>query len=140
MSGIEIWEPRPLPTGYPETAEFWEAATEERLVLRTCRECGTTFHYPRSFCPDCFSEDVDWIESSGRGEVYSYSVIHQMSGWPEDDLPVVLAYVELEEGVRFPTHVVDAAPDAVEIGRSVEVAFVPTKDEEVAIPVFELAE
>lgn len=129
------WEPRPVPEPNPETERYWEAAANGDLLVRECLECGLVYHYPRSLCPDCFGENVEWREASGRGEVYSYSVARTMSGWPEDDLPLVLAYVELDEGPRLMTNV-DADPSAVEIGTRVEARFVETDESDVAVPVF----
>lgn len=130
------WEPRPLPDVTPETAPYWEAAAEGRLLVQECPDCGLVFHYPRAFCPDCFGDDVAWREAEGTGEVYSHSPAHTMSGWPEEDLPLVIAYVELDEGPRMVTNV-DADPEEVEIGTRVRVTFVETERADVAIPVFE---
>lgn len=129
------WEPRPVPDVTPETEPFWEGAADGRLLLSECQDCGLVYHYPRALCPDCFSEDVEWIEADGEGEVYAYSVTRTMSGWPEDDLPLVVAYVELDEGPRLLTNV-DADPDAVDVGTCVTVRFEETEDEAVAVPVF----
>jgi hypothetical protein len=133
----ERWEPRPIPEVTPESAAYWRGASEGELRLSECPECGLVFHYPRALCPDCFA-DTEWTVASGRGTVYSYSVARRMSGWPETDLPMVLGYVELEEGPRVMTTVV-ADPEDVCVGTEVEVRFVPTDDEDVAVPVFVLA-
>ena len=130
----ETWEPRPTPEVTPESAPYWRGASEGELRLSECSDCGLVFHYPRALCPDCFA-DTEWTVSSGRGEVYSHSVARRMSGWPESDLPMVVGYVELEEGPRMMTTVF-ADPDEVAVGTEVAVRFVPTDDEEVAIPVF----
>ncbi len=129
------WEPRPVPEVTPETEPYWSGAAEGRLLLNECGDCGLVYHYPRALCPDCFGDDLEWIEAAGTGEVYAYSIARTMSGWPEADLPLVVAYVELDEGPRVMTNV-DADPEAVEIGRRVEVVFVETDDEDVAIPLF----
>ncbi|WP_435073541.1 Zn-ribbon domain-containing OB-fold protein [Halorubrum sp. HHNYT27] len=131
------WDPRPVPDVTPESERYWTAAAGGTLLVRECQDCGLVYHYPRSLCPDCFSERTEWREASGRGEVYSFSTARTMRGWPEDDLPLVLAYVELEEGPRLMTNV-DADPSAVEIGRRVTVEFRDVDDEEIAIPVFVL--
>ena len=131
---------KPLPDVTPETAPFWEGATEGEFRLNACQECGLVYFYPRALCPDCFSDDVDWVSAAGTGEVYSYSVLRQMSGWPEEDLPVINAYVELEEGPRVFTNVVDCDPEDVEVGTPVEVRFEDTEEPDVAIPVFEPSE
>lgn len=129
------WEPRPIPQVTPETEPYWAGAAEGRLLLNECGNCGLVYHYPRAHCPDCFSDEVEWIEAAGTGEVYSYSVAQRMSGWPEEDLPLIVAYVELDEGPRVMTNV-DADPEAVEIGTRVEVAFAETDEEGIAIPLF----
>jgi uncharacterized OB-fold protein len=134
------WEPRPLPYVTGETERYWEAASEGTLVYRECNECGLKFHYPRALCPDCLSDDVDWEEAAGTGEVYTYTLMHQLSGWPDEDLPLVVAYVELDEGPRMMTNVVDVDAEDVSIGDRVQVKFVETEEETVAIPVFEPAE
>lgn len=134
------WEPRPTPEVTPETERFWSAAADGRFLLPECQDCGLVFYYPRAHCPDCLGGDLEWFEASGRGEVYSYSVLERIDGWPEEHLPVVTAFVELEEGPRVMTDLVDCDPDAVSVGTSVEAEFVPTEDDDVAVPVFTPAE
>ncbi|MFB6122649.1 MAG: Zn-ribbon domain-containing OB-fold protein [Haloferacaceae archaeon] len=136
----ETWEPRPVPEVNPETEAFWRAADEGQFLLSACPDCGLVYHYPRSLCPDCFGDDVDWVEADGTGTVYAYSVSERVDGWPEDALPLVLAYVELAEGPRVMTNLVDVAPADVAIGMAVEVQFVPTEADDVAVPVFAPAE
>lgn len=129
------WEPRPVPDVTPESDPFWSGAAEGRLLLRQCHDCGLVYYYPRALCPDCLSDDVSWIEATGIGEVYSYSTTGSVSGWPEEHLPIVLAYVELDEGPRVMTNVL-AAPERVEVGLQVRVDFVETETDSVAVPVF----
>lgn len=136
MSDGDTWEPRPVPDVTPETAPFWAGAADGRFLLRECTDCGLTFYYPRALCPDCFADGVEWVEASGRGTVYTYTYSEQVANWPDADLPLVVALVELSEGPRVPTAVVDADPDDVAVGTVVEVQFVPTEDEDLAIPVF----
>lgn len=135
---METWEPRPLPDITPESERYWAAAADGRLLLSECPDCGLVFHYPRARCPDCFGE-TNWLEASGNGIVYTYSVAEKMEGWPEDDLPLVVAYVELAEGPRMMTALVDCEPTSVDIGADVSVMFVPTEQEDIGIPVFRLA-
>jgi uncharacterized OB-fold protein len=130
------WEPRPLPTVDPETAPFWSATEDGRLLLCECQNCGLQFYYPRSLCPDCASDDVEGVAASGTGTVYSHTVTEHVSNWPDVLLPAVVAYVELDEGPRVLTNVVGCDPADVEIGTRVEVRFVET-DRDLAIPVFE---
>jgi uncharacterized OB-fold protein len=133
------WEPRPLPSVTPETAPYWDATADGRLLLCHCTDCDLTYYYPRALCPDCTSDAVEWQEATGRGVVYSYAPTELVSDWPEDALPVVVAYVELDEGPRVLTNLVDCDPADVEVGAPVDVTFVDT-DEDLSIPVFELRE
>jgi uncharacterized OB-fold protein len=130
------WAPRPLPEITPESEAFWAAAAEGRFLLSECADCGLVFHYPRAHCPDCFGDAVEWREAAGTGEVYTFAVARSLSGWPEADLPLVVAYVELDEGPRVLT-TVRADPDAVAVGTRVAASFVDTDEPAVAIPVFE---
>jgi uncharacterized OB-fold protein len=132
---MDTWEPRPLPDVTPESEPYWAAASDGRLFLSKCPDCSLAIHYPRARCPDCFVE-TEWIEASGDGVVYSYSVAERMEGWPDEALPIVLAYVELDEGPRVMTNVVETDPEDVAVGTRVEARFVPTKDADVSIPVF----
>lgn len=134
------WEPRPLPEVTPETEPYWEAAANGSLLLGECGACGLVYYYPRARCPDCLSDDVEWVEAAGTGSVYSYTVTETVAAWPEEHLPLVAAYVELDEGPRLFTTLVDCTAEDVDIGTRVEVDFVGTEDEAVSIPVFEPVE
>lgn len=133
------WGDRPVPKVNPETRRYWQAAADGRLLLRRCAACDLTYFYPRSRCPDCFAEDVEWIEASGRGRVYSYSVQANVSGWPEEHLPLIVAYIELAEGPRMLSNLVECEPTEVAVGERVTVRFESTTDESIGIPVFTLA-
>ena len=133
------WEPRPVPNVTPETAPYWEAAADGRLLLGKCPDCGLVFHPPRHLCPDCFGE-AELQESSGRGTIYSYTVVRVHQQWPDEHMPVVLAYVELEEGPRMLTGLPSADPADVTVGAEVIATFEETEDDEIGIPVFELAD
>lgn len=133
------WEPRPLPEVTPETAPFWNGAAGGQLLLQECAACGLVYYYPRALCPDCLSDDVEWIEANGTGQVYTYSVSEHVAGWPEEYLPIVVAYVQLDEGPRMMTNVVNCDPGDVTVGARVEVRFEETNEAEIAVPVFTLA-
>jgi hypothetical protein len=121
VTAAELPTPAPVPS--PETEVFWDATAEGRLLLPRCRACGYTIWYPRAMCPSCASTDIEWVDASGRGFVYSFTVVRRGEGAYRESTPYVLAYVELEEGPRMLTNVVDCAPDGVRIGQPVEVAF-----------------
>ena len=118
--------PAPAPFVLPEVKAFWDATAEGRLLLPKCQECGTVIWFPRPFCPECASTRVEWIQASGRGTIYSYTInrrgVADMPAY-RDAGRYVLAYVELEEGPRMMTNIVDCDPESVRIGQRVEVVF-----------------
>ncbi len=122
----------PAPATNPENEAFFVAAAQGRLLYGRCRACGRAHHYPRRSCPHCFSMDVDWADASGRGHIYTYTV-----AGPVCDRQV-LAFVELEEGVRVLSNIVDALPEQVVVGAQVRVAF--SRAGNVRVPVFVLAQ
>ena len=126
----------PLPRPYQDTAEYWAAAREHRFVLQRCNSCGEHQFYPRGVCSHCLSSELEWREASGNGTVYSYSVNHRAPhpGFA-DDLPFVLAIVELEEGPHMMTNIVVSDPDRVTIGMAVTVTFADVTDQ-VTLPKF----
>jgi uncharacterized OB-fold protein len=112
--------------GIPEESEpFFDAAREERLLIQKCSACNVYQFYPRKICVHCGSSDVEWVDASGKGNVHTYTVIHQqgMPGW-RDEVPFVAAIIDLEEGVRMTSNVVDVDPASMTIGMPVEVTFV----------------
>jgi uncharacterized OB-fold protein len=127
-----------LPTPDDDTRPFWDAARQGRLLIKRCAACGRAHHYPRSFCPYCWSRDVAWEDARGTGTVYTFSVVHRNDLPPFNDrVPYVAAVVELDEGPRLMTNVVDCDPDAVACGMPVEVTF-RELDGELFAPVFRL--
>lgn len=125
-----------LPTPDPFTRTWWDAAREGRLLIRRCAECDRAHFYPRPFCPHCWSSDVSWVEASGRGTLYTWSVVHQNDLPPFNErVPYVAAIVELEEGPRMMTNIVDCDPDRLAVGMPVEVVFRPVADD-VTLAVF----
>ena len=115
---------KPLPRIDEESRGFWEALARHELYVQRCRECATLRLPPRALCTACLSSAVEWVRASGHGTVYSFTVTHQNQapGFREE-LPYVLAVVELAEGVRLLTNVVACPPESVRIGMPVEVVF-----------------
>jgi uncharacterized OB-fold protein len=107
----------------PESKPFWDAAARGQLSLPRCDACGTVIWYPRAMCPVCHSSEVSWFEASGRGTIYSYTVIHRSLGDFAAATPYVVASVELEEGPRILTNVVGPGSTEVRVGQAVEVSF-----------------
>jgi uncharacterized OB-fold protein len=125
-----------LPAPEAETQPFWDAARDRRLLIKRCADCGEAHFYPRPFCPRCWGEQVTWEEASGTATLYTYSTVHvnDLPPFPER-VPYVAAIVELAEGPRMMTNVVDCEPDRVEVGMSLQVTY-RDLDEEFTIPVF----
>jgi uncharacterized OB-fold protein len=131
--------PTPVPQVTPDTQPFWEAAAAGRFVLARCTSCGGFIWYPRSWCPACSSDGVEWVEASGRGTVYSCTTVRRGAPPPyAEAVPYVLAYVELAEGPRVLTNIITDDPDAVTVGQAVELVLVP--DGEAVLPRFRPAD
>ncbi len=95
-----------LPSTDSETQPFWDGLKAGKFLLRHCNACGRDHYYPRPFCPSCWSDDVSWKEASGRGKIYTYSVVHVNELPPFNErVPYVAAIVELEEGPRLMTNI-----------------------------------
>jgi uncharacterized protein len=130
--------PVPVPSINTDTKAFWSATTEGKLLIGRCNACGEAIWYPRPICPFCHSMDTKMEQVSGRGTVYTFTIVRRGGGQYAAVAPYVLAYVELEEGPRMMTNIVDCDPGEVEIGKSVEVVFHKTEGE-AALPRFRLA-
>ena len=115
---------KPVPRIDEESKPFWEACQRNELYLQRCAACGMLRYYTRALCPQCLSDDIQWVLSSGKGTVYTFTVTYQnQAPGFRDELPYVLAYVELDEGLRMLTNIVGCPPEAVHIGMPVEVSF-----------------
>jgi uncharacterized protein len=108
-----------------ETAAFWDACADGRLSLPRCDDCGEFIWYPRLVCPFCGALSVTYTDVSGRGTVYSFTIIRRGSGPYRDKAPYVLAMVRLDEGPTMMTNVVGVDPETVTIGQPVAVVFDP---------------
>ena len=123
----------PAPIVYPDNEEFWKAASEGKLLVKRCADCGEFHWYPRTLCPFCFSDRTEWKTASGRGTIYSYSVTRRAG-----PIPFGIAYVTLEEGPTMLTNIADCDLDAVKIGDKVQVVFKAT-DGGPPVPLFKPA-
>jgi uncharacterized OB-fold protein len=112
----------PAPPMNPEVQPFFDAAKQGKLLVKRCAACGEFHHYPRAICPFCGSDRTEWKEASGRGVIYSWSVLRRVTP------PYALAYVTLAEGPTMMTNIVDCDLDAIRIGQAVRVCFKPTED------------
>ncbi|HRH87225.1 MAG TPA: Zn-ribbon domain-containing OB-fold protein [Rubrivivax sp.] len=130
---------KPLPIVDPESAPYWSALKERRLILKHCRDCGRHHFYPRALCPHCHSDALEWSDSRGTGSIYSYTVARRPAGPAfKADAPYVVAVVDLDEGARMMTNLVTDDVESVRIGQRVAVHFDAVTDE-VTLPRFKLA-
>jgi uncharacterized OB-fold protein len=113
---------RAYPVPDAVTRPFWEGVAEGVLRLQRCAGCGRHVFYPRAVCPYCTSADLAWVEAGGSGTVHSFTVVHRAPAEYRDEVPYVVALVDLDEGVRMMTRLVDVGPAAVRVGMPVEVA------------------
>jgi uncharacterized protein len=118
--------PAPAPERTPETDAFWGATASGRLLLAHCDQCDGVIWYPKTYCSACGGRSVSWMEASGRGTIYSFTVAHRGPGAFGQAVPYVIAYVELTEGPRVLTNIVGCEPDQVSIGLPVRVVFCDT--------------
>ena len=127
---------KPLPQITPDMAPFWDAARRHELVVQRCTGCGATRFPPRELCSRCLSRDAAWTRVSGRGTVFTFVVMHQAyhPGFA-DELPYAVVVVELEEGARMTTNVVDCPVGELRIGMPVEVVFEDATPE-ISLPKF----
>jgi uncharacterized OB-fold protein len=131
---------KPLPSLADDaTRPYWQAAADHRLALPRCLDCGETFFYPRLRCPSCWSERLEWVDAAGTGTVWSFTWVHVPfydDTWA-DDVPYCVALVELGEGVRLASNIVDVEPGDVHVGDAVRVVFDDVTPE-VTLPRFQL--
>jgi uncharacterized OB-fold protein len=120
-----------------ETLDFWEGLKNGTFLLRRCDRCQTVIWYPRGFCQSCGSLETSWVAASGKGHIYTFTVVHRsiLPDWAAAG-PYVIAYVELDEGPRIMTNIVNADPETLAIGAPVRVVF-PTNDKGEALYRFE---
>lgn len=128
---------KPLPKITNQVAkDFYEGAKKHKLLIQHCNDCGKNIFYPKVFCPYCLSANLAWIESSGKGKLYSYTVcISNVLEAFEPDLPYVVGVVDLKEDVRLLTNIIDCKPEDVKCDMDVEVAFTDVT-EEFTLPMF----
>ena len=115
---------KPLPEPSPVSARFWEGLKAGELRLQRCTACFRYIFYPRSVCPHCLSDRLEWTMASGRGRVYSYTIVRRaMNPAFAADLPYIFAIVELEEGPRVTTNLINCAPEDARVDMPVKAAY-----------------
>ncbi len=132
---------RPLPRPTPETQHFWDGTRARELRLQRCDACDRVYFPPRPFCPACASRKVSVFAASGRGRLYSYVINHRAPPGSGFETPYSIAVVELEEGPRLMTNIVETpqTPEALQHDLPVEVVYEDFGDE-ITLPFFRPAE
>jgi uncharacterized OB-fold protein len=134
-SGTLVERQRALPQPTPETRHFWDGTKAGELRLQRCDACAHVYFPPRPFCPNCAGRSVSVFAATGRATLYSYIINHRPA--PGFDAPYAIAVVELEEGPRMMSNIVDApqTPEALELDMALEVTF-ERVDDEITLPQF----
>ena len=129
---------KPLPQPTIDSKPFWDSLKEHRMVLQKCADCGRVRHYPRPVCDACLSMEVEWAEASGRGTIYSWTETHHPfhDGF-RGETPYILVTVDLDEGVRMQSQLIDASIDELRVGLPVEVVYMDATDE-VTLPLLRI--
>lgn len=129
---------KPLPPQTPEWMPFFESTARGVLSLPCCEQCGAYQFPPRPVCPNCLGKSFVWRAVSGRGEIWSYVVMHQVYHPAfAEEVPYAVVLVRLEEGPKILSRLVGVTPQQVQIGAAVEVTFVPVADG-LHLPMFRL--
>ena len=127
---------KPLPSVVGETKPYWDSCRRGDLVIQKCDDCNKYQFYPRGICSNCWSNNIQWVKSTGRGTIWTYTVTYQNRtlGFAQD-VPYILALVELDEGVKMFTNIVECETSNVQIGMPVEVTFVQASNQ-ISVPYF----
>jgi uncharacterized OB-fold protein len=115
---------KPLPHIDEESRPLWEAAQRHELYIQKCRDCGDLRFHPRTLCTNCLSSRTEWVRCKGTGKIYTFTVTNQnQAAGFRDELPYVMAWVEVDEGLKMLTNIVDCPAEQVKIGMPVEAVF-----------------
>jgi len=122
LSDEEVKKPMPKPSKW--TQAFWDAAKKHKLVLKKCKDCGNIDHPPYMYCTSCGSENMEWVEAAGKGKLYAYAINQYMVPFPFwDDLPFAVGMIDLPEGVRMISSIVQCDHSKLKNGMEMEVVF-----------------
>ncbi len=131
---------RPLPTPTDVTAPYWAAAKSGQLIIQRCTHCQRHQFYPRNFCMHCMGETLEWVQASGLGHIYTFTINRRgASAFMAGRTPYAVAIVELAEGVRLMVNIVDSRLEDIAIGKPVKVVFEAASDD-ITLPQFQLVD
>lgn len=132
-------KPYPVPT--PDSRPFWNGLAEQKILLKHCRDCDCVFHYPRVTCPNCLSSDLEWKQASGQGTLYTYTIsrrpTHPLFA---DEVPQFMAVVELAEGPRITSTLLNVPEDKIRIGMALTPVFEHNEKEKITLLRFQPAD
>lgn len=132
--------PGVVPKPTPDTEEFWAGARERELRIQRCNACERFYFYPRFFCPRCWSTDVEWKVTSGQGRLASYVInARPVPPFPKD-VPQIIALIDLDEGVRMMSNIIDVEPDPANLAIGARVCVDFIERGEYMLPVFRLVD
>ena len=131
---------KPLPVEIEETKPYWDGCQREKLIIQRCRMCGKYQTHYRGFCAHCWTGEIEDVEASGRGTLWSYSAVYRnRSPGFSEEVPYVVAVVELEEGLKLPSNIINCDLKEVSVGMPVKLTFVRAS-ERFNIPMFKPAQ
>jgi hypothetical protein len=125
MTTAELNKPLPVPAKPDFTKPFWDGAKRGELVIPRCKHCDRFMFFPREVCPNCLAiNDIEWVKVSGRGRLHAFTIVHQPAH-PAfgEDAPYAYCVIQLDEGVRMISNVVDCSVDDLECDMPVEAVF-----------------
>ncbi len=125
---------KPMPEPTPVTQPFWDGLREHKIKIQYSPSADRYVFYPRILAPGTLADDLEWREVSGAGTLYTFTVADRPTAPPwADALPQLLAIVELDEGPRLSSEMVDVAPDALRVGMRVKAVFHDQPDHDITL-------
>jgi len=131
---------KPLPVPTPTSQPFWDGLREHRVRIQRCRACDSWVFYPRSHCSSCLSRDLAWVDVSGSGTLHTFTIARVPTAPVfSEEVPQKLVVIELDEGIRLTSTLVNAEPAEIRIGMRVRPVFEPSEEGDVTLLRFEPA-
>ena len=127
--------PKPLPAPSEDSKPFWDSCQKQELKVQKCDDCGFHRLPPSVLCPQCMSMNYQWVKVSGKGKVFSFQISHQVL-YPAFDTPINVAIVELEEGPRMHTNILECKNEDIYVDMPVELLFEKVEDQDWYMPKF----
>lgn len=132
--------PAPLPTATEDSQPFWDACKRQELLIQKCDDCGHYRFPPSVVCPKCMSMNARWVKTSGKATLYSWTIFHQVY-WPSfaEQIPYNVAIIELEEGPRMHSNIVECKNEDIHIGMPLDLVFERIEETDFYLPKYKPA-